>query len=94
MSKVIIYKPLMTEKAISEAQKGVYGFKVLLSARKQEIVAEIEKLFNVKVKTIKTNIREGKIVRKGKRMIPKKTKNIKIAFVTLSKGKIDIFPQT
>lgn len=53
--KDIIIAPVITEKAAALAANGkTYVFKVAKSANKIEIKTEIEKLFNVKVESVKT----------------------------------------
>ena len=50
----IIKAPVITEKSEAERANGKYTFKVDPKANKIEIKQAIEKLFNVKVKSIKT----------------------------------------
>ena len=50
----IIYAPIITEKTASLANENKYAFKVSPKANKTEIKDAIEKLFNVKVKEIRT----------------------------------------
>ena len=54
----------------------------------------IENLFDVTVKRVHTHIRKGKLKKKGKRMIKSLTPDTKIAYIHVSKGKIDLFPQS
>lgn len=90
----ILIKPLLTEKTTSLVQKGVYVFVVNNKANKNKIKEGVEKLFKVKVAVVRLSVRKGKIRKVGKKMIPKKKPDRKIAFVKLSEGKINIFPQT
>jgi large subunit ribosomal protein L23 len=83
--------PRATEKAYAQSvSKNVYVFNVPLSANKQEIVANVETQFQVKVTGIKTLVQSGKAVRfsRGKRAQPGKTtrKDSKKAYVTLAQG--------
>lgn len=91
--KDVILKPVLTEKATDLVKKNVYTFEVNLKANKSQIKNTIEKIYNVKVDQVKTEIRKGKTRRVGRRMIAKKLSKRKIAFVKLKEGKIDIFPQ-
>ncbi len=51
----IIKAPIVTEKTGSmSAEEGKYTFKVDVKANKTEIKLAIEKLFNVKVKSVRT----------------------------------------
>ena len=57
----MILKPIVTEKAVMmiEAQ-NVLTFRADKNKTKQEIKKEIEELFNVKIKKIRTLIRDNK----------------------------------
>lgn len=90
----ILIQPLVTEKTTGQAQNKVYTFEVHESANKNQIMQTVEQLFGVEVKDIKTAIRKGKEKRVGKRMLTKKLSNKKIAYITLKKGAIDLFPQS
>ena len=50
----VIKAPVVTEKAANAGQDGVYSFYVDPKSNKTEIKLAIEKLFNVKVMSIKT----------------------------------------
>lgn len=50
----VIKAPVVTEKAAYAGQNGVYSFYVEPKSNKTEIKLAIEKLFNVKVMSIKT----------------------------------------
>ncbi|GIW64102.1 MAG: 50S ribosomal protein L23 [Patescibacteria group bacterium] len=91
--KDIILRPVLTEKTTNLTKENFYSFEVNVKANKSQIKNAVEKIFNVKVSEVKTQIRKGKTKRIGKKMIPKKTANKKIAFIKLKEGKIDIFPQ-
>lgn len=85
----IIYRPIVSEKAYGLMDQGKYTFEVDPKANKTEIRIAIEKIFDVKVKTVNTIARKGKRVRTrtgyGKR------KDGKHAIITLAEGTIDIF---
>jgi len=53
----------------------------------------LEKLYKVKVRDVKIMIRKGKKKRVGRKMTVKSLPSRKIAFIKLSEGKIDLFPQ-
>ena len=61
MSAVII-RPLLTEKNTKLQERHQYVFEVVRSSNKIEIAREIEKRFNVKVKSIRTVVVEGKMI--------------------------------
>lgn len=87
----VILKPLITEKASFATEKhNRYGFCVDTKANKNQIKEAVEKLYDVKVLNIKTNITPGKLKRLGKSI--KKTSKIKKAYVQLEEGqKIEFF---
>jgi large subunit ribosomal protein L23 len=87
----VLVKPLITEK-ISAATDSFnrYGFVVALKSNKNQIKEAVERLYDVKVLSIKTNITAGKIKRAGKSV--KKTSKVKKAIVQLKDGqKIEFF---
>jgi len=60
----IIKQPLITEKSTWEGQvRNRYSFHVDMSARKEQIRYAIEKLYNVRVEKISTQIRKGRSYR-------------------------------
>lgn len=85
----IIRSPLVTEKATIQAESDKVVFNVLKSAGKAEIKAAVEALFKVKVKSVNTLVRKGKVKRfKG---FLGKQDDVKKAIVTLEAGqRIDI----
>lgn len=80
----IILGPVITEKSMSEQQKGVYTFKVAKTATKTQIKSEIETHFGVKVLNVNTLNTKAKDRRVGK--YTGKTKTYKKAIVTLAEG--------
>lgn len=85
----IIRNPVVTEKSTIASEANQVVFDVAIDASKPEIKAAIEALFSVKVKTVNTNIRKGKVKRfrgiKGRRV------DVKKAIITLVDGQtIDI----
>ncbi|MDY5773717.1 MAG: 50S ribosomal protein L23 [Bacteroidaceae bacterium] len=91
-----IIKPLVTEKmtAITEKQNNVFGFVVRPEANKLQIKEEVEKRYNVNVKSVSTIRYAGKTKsRYTKRGLVKgRTNAFKKAIVTLSEGEtIDFY---
>jgi large subunit ribosomal protein L23 len=56
----IIPSPLITEKATNASEHNKVVFKVALTATKPQIKEAVEKLFDVKVKSVNTLRRQGK----------------------------------
>lgn len=90
----VLIGPHITEKAMAKSSKNVYAFEVNRHANKNTIRNVVEQLFTVEVQAVTTVTRKGKVRRVGKRMQPKKRPDRKIAYITLKKGTIDIFPST
>ena len=62
-----IVRPLITEKALTKREtEGSLVFEVAATATKTEVKQAVEKLFNVKVASIRTANVEGKERRRGK----------------------------
>lgn len=89
----ILIKPLLTEKGTTLANNKVYLFEVNRKANKHMVKETLEKLYKVKVSDVRIMIRKGKKKRVGRKMTVKNLANRKIAFIKLSEGKIDLFPQ-
>ncbi len=87
----IIIKPLITEQSMHFANtKGAYSFQVNKGANKIQIRNAVEKLYNVKVKDVRTANRKGKPRRRGK--VVGMTASWKKAVVLLDKDcHIDLF---
>jgi large subunit ribosomal protein L23 len=90
----IIRRPIfLTEKSNTLRGKDQVVFEVLRGANKIEIKTAIQKLFNVKVKSVNTMIYRGKDRRMGRGYA--KMQNWKKAVVTLAAGEnIDFFADT
>ena len=87
-SFTVLKAPRLTEKAsFLQEEQGKIVFKVLPDANKIEIKNAVEKMFNVKVKDVRTVNMLGKKKRIGSRF--GKTSDWKKAYVTLSEGKIN-----
>ena len=85
----IIVAPVVTEKATVASEHNKVVFKVAAKATKPQIKDAIEKLFDVKVKSVNT------LVRKGKTKVFRGTfgsqSDVKRAIVTLEEGhRIDV----
>ncbi|MEW6642956.1 MAG: 50S ribosomal protein L23 [Pseudomonadota bacterium] len=85
----VIVAPVITEKATTVSEHNKVVFKVATNATKPQIKEAVEKLFDVKVKSVNT------IVRKGKTKVFRGTfgtqSDSKRAVVTLEEGhRIDV----
>ena len=80
----IIVSPVITEKATIASEFNKVVFKVARNATKPQIKEAVEKLFDVKVKSVNTLVTEGKVKvfrgRLGQRA------DVKKAVVTLEEG--------
>lgn len=87
----VIRRPIISEKSTALAEiGGRYAFEVSVKANKQEIRDAVQRLFNVKVRAVRTMIMHGKVKRVGR--FETKRSNWKKALVTLAEGqKIDFF---
>jgi large subunit ribosomal protein L23 len=87
----IIIKPLLTEKtSVATEGNNSYGFEVDLKSNKNQIKGAIERLFDVKVLSVNTNITPGKLKRFGRHI--KKSGKVKKAYVQIAEGqKIEFF---
>lgn len=87
----IVIKPLITEQSMHFANvKGAYSFEVNKKANKIQIRGAVERIYNVKVKDVRTANRRGKPRRRGRTM--GLTSSWKKAVVLLDKEyHIDLF---
>ncbi|MDX1909127.1 MAG: 50S ribosomal protein L23 [Bacteroidia bacterium] len=92
----ILKRPIVTEKTNAYSEKGLpkYGFEVDLKATKEEVRAEVERIYGVKVEEVNTLIVRGKrrtrMTKKG--VLEGKSSNFKKAIVTLAASEeIDFF---
>jgi large subunit ribosomal protein L23 len=85
----VILSPVITEKATMASEHNKVVFKVARNATKPQIKEAVEKLFDVKVKSVNTLNRQGKQkVFKGMRA---QRSDVKRAIVTLEEGhRIDV----
>ncbi len=80
----VIVSPVITEKATYASEENKVVFKVTRDATKPQIKAAVEALFGVKVNSVNTMVRKGKV--KRFRGVPGKQKDVKKAVVTLQEG--------
>ena len=85
----IIVAPVVTEKATLASEHNKVLFKVAAKATKPQIKEAVEKLFDVKVKSVNTLLRKGKL--KMSRGRAGRQSDVKKAIVTLAEGeRIDV----
>lgn len=88
----IIQQPVISDKAYKLNRKGQVMFYVHMQANSPLIKKAFEKLFNVKVSRVNTEIRQGKS-RRVKRIKVNGT-DTKLAYITLAPGyTLDLFGQ-
>jgi large subunit ribosomal protein L23 len=80
----VIVGPVITEKATTASEQNKVVFKVRKTASKPQIKAAVEKLFDVKVESVNTLIRKGK-VKRFKGTVGTQS-DVKKAVVTLAEG--------
>jgi large subunit ribosomal protein L23 len=87
----IVVRPLITEKGTFQSEAfNAYAFVVNPEANKAQIKQAVEKLYGVKVESVRTSNRSGKPRRTGRWM--SKTKHWKKAVVVLHEDHhIDLF---
>jgi len=85
----VILSPVITEKATLASEHNQVIFKVARNATKPQIKEAIERLFDVKVKSVNTLLRKGKF--KMSRGRAGRQSDVKRAIVTLAEGeRIDV----
>ncbi len=85
----VILSPVITEKATMASEHNKVVFKVKRNATKPQIKEAVEKLFDVKVKSVNTLVRQGKM--KAFKNKIGQLSDVKRAIVTLEEGhKIDV----
>jgi large subunit ribosomal protein L23 len=85
----VIMSPVITEKSTNASEHNKIVFKVRNNATKPQIKDAVEKLFDVKVKSVNTLVRKGK-VKAFKNTIGTQS-DTKRAIVTLEEGhRIDV----
>ena len=85
----VIVSPVITEKATLASEHNKVLFKVAAKATKPQIKEAVEKLFDVKVKSVNTHVRKGKV--KAFKGTVGVQSEVKRAIVTLEEGhRIDV----
>ena len=85
----VLIAPVITEKATAASEHNKVVFKVARTATKPQIKEAVEKLFDVKVKSVNTLIRKGKMKVFKNRL--GEQQSYKRAIVTLEEGhRIDV----
>ena len=85
----VILSPVITEKATNASERNQVMFRVAKNATKPQIKEAVEKLFDVKVKSVNTLVRKGK--HKAFRGRLGEQSDVKKAIVTLEEGhRIDV----
>ena len=80
----IILSPVITEKATIQSENDKVVFNVARTATKPEIKAAVEALFQVKVKSVNSLVRKGKVKRFRGRV--GQQSDVQRAIVTLESG--------
>lgn len=81
----IVAKPIVTEKGSTDtAERNAYHFRVPVDANKIEIRQAVERIFEVKVRSVNTAHMRGKTRRRG--WVAGKRPDWKKAMVTLAEG--------
>ena len=90
--RLILEKPIITEKSTQAGAKGKYVFRVSKKANKKEIAKAVEGLFNVHVQKVRTMMVRGKRKRRPRLGKEFRQSDWKKAIVQLAAGeKIDLF---
>ncbi len=85
----LILSPVITEKATNASERNQVMFRVARHATKPQIKEAVEKLFDVKVKSVNTLVRKDK--KKAFRGRLGEQSDVKKAIVTLEEGhRIDV----
>lgn len=85
----IIQSAVISEKSTDIKSKGKYVFKIANDANKIEVKNAIEKLYEVKVKSVNILNVKGKTKRSGRMLRAGKRPDTKKAVVTLQSGEIN-----
>ncbi len=86
----IVETIMVTERSMDLKAANKYIFKVHPDANKIDIKNAIEKLYEVKVKSVNILNKKGKMKRAGRMMKYGRRPDVKKAIITLSKGSIEI----
>ena len=86
----VIIRPVVSEKSYAGIEEGAYTFRVDKRANKTEIKEAVQTIWNVRVTSVNTLNRHGKVKRRG--WTKGKRPDEKRAIVTLADGdSIEIF---
>lgn len=87
----VLVKPMLSEKSNRCREKfNQYVFQVAPAASKEDVKKAVEKVYNVKVETVRTVVTRGKVKSRGSHRY--KAPNVKKAIVTLPAGaKLGLF---
>ena len=89
-SRQVIIRPIITEKSYRLIELNQYCFEVAKTARKPQIRAAVEEIFDVTVNRVNVMSVPGKQKRRGR--VVGRTKDWKKAIVTLQEGdSIEVF---
>ncbi|MFH2085680.1 MAG: 50S ribosomal protein L23 [bacterium] len=89
-----LIKPVITEKSMLSARRGIYTFMVLLAAGKNQVKEAVETAFKVKVIAINILRRHVPGKSTGSKRLKGSPSQTKFASVKLVKGQsIDLFDQ-
>ena len=80
----VILSPVITEKATLASERNQVMFRVARNATKPQIKEAVEKLFDVKVRSVNTHLRKGKV--KAFKGTVGEQSEVKRAVVTLEEG--------
>jgi large subunit ribosomal protein L23 len=87
-----LIKPIITEKSMMAASRGIYTFGVLLTATKSQIKEAVQTAFKVNVTRVNTSLRHVSAKSTGSKRIMGVEGRAKYATVTLKKGQtIELF---
>lgn len=87
--RIVIRRPIMTEKSMRGTETGKYTFEVSSDANKLAIKDAVQQLFNVRVRKVNTITIPGRQRRRGQHYV--RTTGYRKAVVTLVPGqKIDL----
>jgi large subunit ribosomal protein L23 len=91
----VLMRPVVSEKSYALMEDGAYIFVVAPDATKIDVRNAVEQVFGVKVKSVNTLNRKGKVRRNRKTNTIGKRPATKRAVVTLAGGdKIDLFEKS
>lgn len=92
----MVITPRISEKSYGLSRQNIYVFDVPMSANKAEVMRELAREYpDIEIADVRLMITKGKVksVNRGKRARPGLTKrsDTKKAYVTVSKGQIEVF---